>query len=44
MDEEPATQNPSTPPSRSEAFEVFKKGRGKEMNKIFLQNKRKFTF
>jgi hypothetical protein len=37
-DDKPAMR-PSTPPSRLEAFEVFKKGRGREINKIFLQNK-----
>ena len=30
---------PSTPPTRPEAFEDFKKGRGSEINKILLTNK-----
>lgn len=40
IDEE-TTAQPYSPPSRVEAFELFKKGRGKEINKIFLQNKGK---
>ena len=36
----PGTQ-PSTIPSRSEAYEQFKKSRGKELNKVFLKNKGK---
>ena len=38
-DEEVRTNRPSTPPLRLDAFELFKKGKGKELNKIFLQNK-----
>ena len=30
---------PSTPPSRREAFEQFKRGRGSEINKILVSNK-----
>lgn len=33
------TLRPSSPPTRAEAFEEFKKSRGKEINIIFLQNK-----
>ena len=39
VDEDKPSTRPSTPPSRLEAFEMFKKGRGKELKKIFLQNK-----
>ncbi|XP_019850613.1 PREDICTED: kinesin-like protein KIF9 isoform X2 [Amphimedon queenslandica] len=38
IDEDTSGQ-PYSPPSRVEAFELFKKGRGKEINRIFLQNK-----
>ncbi|KAL5503458.1 hypothetical protein EMCRGX_G010412 [Ephydatia muelleri] len=34
---------PSTPPTRSDAFEDFKKGRGSEINKILLTNKETFS-
>ena len=30
---------PPTPPPRHEAYEQFKRSRGKELNKIFLTNK-----
>lgn len=40
IDEDTSGQ-PYSPPSRVEAFELFKKGRGKEINRIFLQNKGK---
>eukprot|EP00731_Ephydatia_muelleri_P007468 Em0003g1716a len=34
---------PSTPPTRSDAFEDFKKGRGSEINKILLTNKETYS-
>lgn len=37
--EPPGEARPQTPPTRSEAFEDFKKGRGCEINKILLTNK-----
>lgn len=39
VDDDKSNIRPSTPPSRLEAFELFKKGRGKELKRIFLQNK-----
>lgn len=41
VDDDSKGLQPSSPPSRFEAFELFKKGRGKELNKVFLQNKGK---
>ena len=41
VDDDSKNLQPSSPPSRSEVFELFKKGRGQELNKVFLQNKGK---
>ena len=37
--DEVETVHPSTPPPKPEAFEDFKKERGREINQILLQNK-----
>ena len=34
---------PTTPPPKNEAFEDFKKQRGSEINKVFLDNKGNIT-
>lgn len=35
---------PITPPPKSDAFEDFKKQRGSEINKVFLDNKGNISF
>ena len=35
---------PTTPPTKAEAFEDFKKQRGSEINKVFIDNKGVYFF
>ena len=40
----PPLHPPSSPPSKADAFEEFKRERGSEINRIFVENKSKYTY